>query len=320
MKVLYCRIGWMNSYHGNSNEKPQGGGKYNENNIGHEVYNYLGFEGKYYGFVEASVNNCIHIERLCGDKSADKVEHVLVVWVSKKPSGGQYIVGWYDNATVFRFLQDVPNKAMESRKLIDHNKYNVYSERVFLIDPNNRNYRVDGMGRSNVWYGNSEKNPETNDKVIEYINNFEKNYTQRIDSVESNISNIVGREKEAIVKIRVNQDKFRDGLISKYKGHCCLCGVNHKALLVASHIKPWAKSDNHEKLDLENGLLLCPNHDKLFDSGLISFGTDGKIMISSELSETNRIFMNINEQMKIEITENNAYYFKYHRDNIYIAK
>ena len=54
-------------------------------------------------------------------------------------------------------------------------------------------------------------------------------------------------------------------MLKKYHSKCCLCGVDDDALLVASHIKPWAKSDEHEKLDLDNGLLLCPNHDKLFD-------------------------------------------------------
>ena len=104
------------------------------------------------------------------------------------------------------------------------------------------------------------------------------------------MSDITGDEREAIVKIRINQDKFRESLIKKYNGKCCLCGVDYLSMLVASHIKPWAKSDKYEKLDIENGLLLCPNHDKLFDSGLISFDSKGKIMISSKLDKNNQIF------------------------------
>lgn len=65
MKILYCRVGWMKSYHGSTLEKPRGGGKYNEKNIGHEVYNFLCYKGKYYGFVEAGINKSIHVERLC---------------------------------------------------------------------------------------------------------------------------------------------------------------------------------------------------------------------------------------------------------------
>ena len=51
-------------------------------------------------------------------------------------------------------------------------------------------------------------------------------------------------------------------------------------LLVASHIKPWSISDANEKLDIHNGLLMCPNHDKLFDRGYISFDDTGRILIS----------------------------------------
>ena len=88
-------------------------------------------------------------------------------------------------------------------------------------------------------------------------------------------------------------------------------------LLRASHIKPWSKSDSHEKLDLGNGLLLCPNHDRLFDSGLISFSEEGEIMISTELDELNRTFMNVNPKMKIKVSEENREYLKYHREYIF---
>lgn len=89
-------------------------------------------------------------------------------------------------------------------------------------------------------------------------------------------------------------------------------------MLVASHIKPWVKSDKYEKLDIENGLLLCPNHDKLFDSGLISFDSKGKIMISSKLDKNNQIFLNVNNDYEIKMTDENASYIKYHRDNIFV--
>lgn len=264
MKILYCRVGWMNSHRGNTTEKPLGGGKYNENNIGYEVYNYLGYKGNYYGFVEVGINNSIHVERLCGEK-ADYAENIMVIWVATNPNGGQYIIGWYENATVYRNLQNIPDK-----------------------------------------------------DVLNYIKNYEYNYTNRIAELEKNLTDIVGAEKEAVVKIRINQDKFRENLIKKYNGKCCLCGVNHIPLLVASHIKPWAKSDSYEKLDTENGLLLCPNHDKLFDSGLISFDSNGNIMISSQLDNHNQLFLNIRNSYKINITNDNAEYFKYHRNNIFI--
>ena len=87
--------------------------------------------------------------------------------------------------------------------------------------------------------------------------------------------------------------------------------------MIASHLKPWSKSDKKEKLDIENGLLLCPNHDKLVDNGFISFDNNGSILISDKLSETDKIFMNIRSDAKIEVTENNAPYISYHRQNVF---
>lgn len=125
-----------------------------------------------------------------------------------------------------------------------------------------------------------------------------------------------GKEREAIVKVRVNQSVFRDMLLRKYN-KCCLCGVSDQHLLIASHIKPWSVCEQQERLDPNNGLLLCPNHDKLFDGGYITFDTDMNIEISSRLSETDRLFMNISEDMSIEPDNKLEKYMKYHRDVVF---
>ncbi|MBO4242818.1 MAG: HNH endonuclease, partial [Clostridiales bacterium] len=99
---------------------------------------------------------------------------------------------------------------------------------------------------------------------------------------------------------------------------CCICGVDEISLLNASHIKPWSQSDEHEKLDSGNGLLLCPNHDKLFDRGYISFDDDGRILVSARLSEASRVFMNIDKKMHIQVTEDNKDYLRYHRKFVFL--
>lgn len=129
-------------------------------------------------------------------------------------------------------------------------------------------------------------------------------------------SMIDGVEKSALVKIRVNQSVFRDKLLKRYS-KCCLCGVHDEAFLVASHIKPWVESLSKEKLDVENGLLLCPNHDKLFDGGWISFDDNGHILISNTIDTSDRIFMNIRDDMEIFLSEKNRQYMKYHRENVF---
>lgn len=313
-KIFYCRVGWMRSYCGAVDEKPVNGGSYNKNNTGYEVYNFLGNKGRYYGFVEAGVDKTINIKKLDGNN--DYAENITVVWIAKSNEAkGQRIVGWYKDAKVFKQLQkDIPEDVMEERDKA-FNIYNIYAEKAVLLDVNDRKYIVKGMGQSNIWYGNEDENK----KVEKIIETYEKDKSDKVNEIEKYTEELEGKEKEAVVKVRINQDKFREKLINKYK-KCCLCNVNMNELLVASHIKPWSISDANEKLDIHNGLLMCPNHDKLFDRGYISFDDTGRILISERLDDNNRMYMNITAKMKIDITEENIKYIKYHRKNVFIEK
>lgn len=135
-------------------------------------------------------------------------------------------------------------------------------------------------------------------------------------SAEIECMDLDGKDKEAITRIRVNQGIFRDRLLNRYH-KCCLCGVSTPILLIASHIKPWSVSEASEKLDVNNGFLMCPNHDRLFDMGFISFDDEGKIIIAPELTAQNQVFMNVNDKMHIDIVEKNKKYLKYHRTHIF---
>ncbi|MFU8691626.1 HNH endonuclease [Rossellomorea sp. FS2] len=121
-------------------------------------------------------------------------------------------------------------------------------------------------------------------------------------------------EKESIVKARLGQSIFKKTLLAVEK-KCRLCGVSDERLLVASHIKPWSQSNHNERLDVNNGLLLCPNHDALFDRGYISFCADGAILISDSLEDETRVFLNINETMKIVLNVKQQEYMEWHRVN-----
>lgn len=91
------------------------------------------------------------------------------------------------------------------------------------------------------------------------------------------------------VRLATVQQAFRDKLIETQGQKCLLCGITNKEMLVASHIKDAAKCDIYEKADFNNGLLLCANHDKLFDRFLISFNFyDGKIKISKCLTDVEK--------------------------------
>ena len=86
-------------------------------------------------------------------------------------------------------------------------------------------------------------------------------------------------------------------------------------MLVASHIKPWRVATDLERLDPYNGLLLIPNLDKAFDSGLISFDDKGKILISNALSDPEKL--GINTDLKVSLHSENKEYLSYHRENVF---
>ncbi|EAR19889.1 hypothetical protein WH7805_13253 [Synechococcus sp. WH 7805] len=90
----------------------------------------------------------------------------------------------------------------------------------------------------------------------------------------------------ALRESRVGQGIFRRQLNDYWGNMCAVTGyldTDAESILIGSHIKPWAKSSNHERLDPYNGLLLTPNLDKLFDKGYVSFASNGVILISGSL-------------------------------------
>jgi hypothetical protein len=148
---------------------------------------------------------------------------------------------------------------------------------------------------------------------------YEEKNQKEIEDIDTVLDDPIlqGIEREALVNVRVNQGIFRERLLRRYN-HCCLCKVSNPQFLIASHIKPWSVSETEEKLDADNGLLMCPNHDRLFDKGWITFDDDGKIIISKLICSSDRVFLNVQENMRIELCEGNRKYMAYHRKHIFI--
>lgn len=129
--------------------------------------------------------------------------------------------------------------------------------------------------------------------------------------------NLSVTERDAIVKARIGQGKFRQSLI-EYWSKCAVTGCSETQLLRASHIKPWSKASPTDRLSLYNGLLLSPSLDACFDSGFISFDDNGKILISPRLSKENAEALSINPEMQLQkIAPEHKVYLSYHRENIY---
>ena len=187
--------------------------------------------------------------------------------------------------------------------------YRYYSPRTTTLNI----YGVDYL-LTNDWY------EDDNRHQLKPLLNWIQTYNSIISDPEiieiESLKIIEGMEKEVLIKQRVNQSKIRQAALNKYGIKCCLCGVSQKELLVASHIKSWAESTGSEKGNIDNILIMCPNHDSLFDKHLISFESDGKILINKRIDNINKTMLNINTDMKlgIEISENLKQFLGYHRN------
>lgn len=96
-------------------------------------------------------------------------------------------------------------------------------------------------------------------------------------------------EVERLVVQRIGQDIFRASLMDYWQGRCPLTGITDPALLRASHIVPWSEcTDDAQRLDVHNGLLLSALWDAAFDRALVTFDDDGNPEFSNRMSHAAR--------------------------------
>ncbi len=95
-------------------------------------------------------------------------------------------------------------------------------------------------------------------------------------------------EVERVVRTRRLQRAFRSAVLVSYQHRCALTGLNIPALLNASHIIPWAKSEG-KRADPRNGLCLNALHDRVFDRGLMTFDEDFRAVFSKSVFEDEQL-------------------------------
>jgi hypothetical protein len=136
--------------------------------------------------------------------------------------------------------------------------------------------------------------------------------------MEARLAAIPATERTREVRQRIGQDVFREALLELWEGRCALSGIAlPPSLLRASHAKPWTLSDEREKLDPFNGLLLAVHYDALFDQGLVTFDDDGHITISSSLSQEARKILRLDDSARLRfILPGHIEYLRFHRANI----
>jgi 5-methylcytosine-specific restriction protein A len=135
---------------------------------------------------------------------------------------------------------------------------------------------------------------------------------------EAEIQSLSETERESIIKARIGQGIFRWQLLEMWEG-CSVTDVRLHNVLRASHIKPWRFSNNSERLDPYNGLLLLPQYDQLFDKGLISFGQTGEIMRSPAIEgiEPTKLGINVNDRLR-SLSKHHLGFLDFHRTEVLV--
>lgn len=127
-------------------------------------------------------------------------------------------------------------------------------------------------------------------------------------------------EKAALVLARRGQGRFKDN-VRRIETACRITGVDRIEHLRASHCKPWRDCDNSERLDGENGLLLTPSIDHLFDRGFISFERTGRLLISpvAHLPSLERMGVPTRDRLNVgAFSEGQRRYLEYHQERVYL--
>ena len=151
------------------------------------------------------------------------------------------------------------------------------------------------------------------DAICEKIQRRKRAFSEKLKEIQTDGNT----EVEVLTKCRIGQDILRGGLLQE-RGCCEVSGVHDPQLLWVSHIKDWAESDDGDRYDDENALLLARNWDALFDKKFISFDPEtGKMIKSRRISEEDLIKFGVpknwRETVQIPInTERRKKYLSWH--------
>jgi hypothetical protein len=125
-------------------------------------------------------------------------------------------------------------------------------------------------------------------------------------------------EREAVVLARRGQGLFRQRVM-EIERSCRVTKVNREEHLRASHCKPWRDATNEERLNGENGLLLTPTIDHLFDRGFIGFDENGDLLVSPVAHRESLVRMGIDPSRAVNVgrfSEGQRRYLAYHREYV----
>lgn len=147
------------------------------------------------------------------------------------------------------------------------------------------------------------------------------NYGKKGEQPQAQQQELPKQEKKNIEYryAREGQGKYREAMLRECP-FCPITMINEESLLIASHIKPWAASNDKEKIDPKNGFILSPLYDKLFDRGFITFDETRHVQISNWLSRQDKARIGIKDNQLFQflpIDKDRAKYLEYHKQMVY---
>lgn len=143
-------------------------------------------------------------------------------------------------------------------------------------------------------------------------------WERRLEEQVQSDTSVRETDREAIVRARCGQGIFKQR-VSQIERRCRITGVENLTHLIASHCKPWRDSSNDERLNGENGLLLTPSIDHLFDRGFIGFENSGELIVSPVAHRPSLQRMGIETERLINVgsfTEGQKHFLEFHRNSV----
>lgn len=154
-------------------------------------------------------------------------------------------------------------------------------------------------------------------KALAAVSGYSNVIDAEIDELPGNEPEIAPTYRQQVVKARRGQGVFRSNVLLTEES-CRVTRVGDSKHLRASHIKPWKDSNDSERLNGFNGLLLSPHIDHLFDKGFISFSNQQRLLIVPEVRGELLDKWSIDEAVNVgEFSRDQQAFLDYHRANVF---
>ena len=260
-----------------------------------------------------------------GGIATPKEHPYIFIISSKRGKDHGYIDGWIDENKFFLYTGEGQNGDMDfksgNKAIRDHC---TNGKKVLLFEETKKTFielkaelkLIDYSFIQTLDSGNKNRKAIQFKFAAESFSQESKNYTEKRNIIHTKTHLKPNKtESKGLVTSRVGQGFYRQELIKKFDNKCAVTGINIEEILIASHIVPWRHSNDEERLDVENGILLSPLYDSLFDRNLISFEDNGEIIISEKVQDKELISV-LNFNAKIKISEGMKKYLNKHRSKL----